>query len=92
MTEMTLCKRIIVQGRVQRVGFRKTTLKISRNYSICGYVQNLPTGEVLIVAQGQGDVLDKFLNQLRQEMGSLIASIQEEPMNLQDFKEFQIQY
>ncbi|MFX1284551.1 MAG: acylphosphatase [Promethearchaeota archaeon] len=52
--------RIVVTGRVQGVFFRVYTQKFARNLGITGYVQNLPSGEVKIVAEGFEDSLRKL--------------------------------
>lgn len=90
MSENKICKRLFVRGHVQGVGFRKRTLNISKNYPVQGYVQNLPTGEVLLVIQGEANSLEQFLKHLRQEMGALISGIKEETINLEDFQGFHI--
>jgi acylphosphatase len=55
-------------GRVQGVGFRYTTQRIARRYAVAGYVQNLPDGRVLLVAEGDRRTLDRFVAELRQAM------------------------
>jgi acylphosphatase len=40
------------RGRVQGVGFRYTTREIASQFDVMGYVQNLPDGQVLVVAEG----------------------------------------
>jgi acylphosphatase len=51
---------------VQGVGFRYTTHSIARRYRIAGYVCNLPTGGVELVAEGEPRELDSFLNEVRE--------------------------
>ena len=60
--------------RVQGVGFRQTTLEISEGFTVAGYVRNLPTGEVELVAQGDAAEIDLFLAMIDRRMGSLIRS------------------
>ena len=50
---MTVCKRVLYSGRVQGVGFRYTTQALAAGHPIAGYVRNLPTGEVELVAEGE---------------------------------------
>ena len=45
--------RMIVSGRVQGVFFRRYILEHAKELGIKGYVRNLPTGKVEIVAQGE---------------------------------------
>ncbi len=49
--------RMIVSGRVQGVGFRYATLDEAQELGLKGWVRNLPSGEVEIVAEGREDVL-----------------------------------
>jgi acylphosphatase len=60
------------RGRVQGVGFRYTTVRIAAEFAVAGYVQNLPDGRVLVVAEGRSDELDQFLDKLKAEMGSYV--------------------
>lgn len=45
--------RILVSGRVQGVFFRRYIQQHAKELGIKGYVRNLPTGKVEIVAQGE---------------------------------------
>jgi acylphosphatase len=53
-------------GRVQGVGFRYATRSIARRYDVAGYVRNLPTGGVELVAEGAPHELDSFLSEVRE--------------------------
>jgi acylphosphatase len=56
---------IIVQGVVQGVGYRFFTVQKAREYGITGYVQNLPDGSVLVVAEGEKGILQDFIKELK---------------------------
>lgn len=58
---------VIVQGRVQGVGFRAHTVFLARKLNLSGTVQNLPDGTVEICAQGPLEKLQTLLHQLEQE-------------------------
>ena len=45
-------KNIIFTGHVQGVGFRFTSLRIARRYSLVGYVKNIPGSSVEMLIQG----------------------------------------
>ena len=60
------------RGRVQGVGFRYTTREIASRFDVNGYVQNLPDGQVLVVAEGPKPELDAFFAQIQTEMNSYI--------------------
>ena len=56
---------IIVQGRVQGVGFRYFVNRAAINYDIKGYVKNLPNGDVEIDAEGEEYKLNLFINECK---------------------------
>lgn len=59
-------------GRVQGVGFRYSASRIARRYAVTGFVQNLPDGRVLLVAEGAADELDRFLGAIAERMSENI--------------------
>lgn len=56
-------KRVVINifGRVQKVGFRFSTLQKARELKIKGFVTNLRDGSVHIEAEGQEFNVDKFV-------------------------------
>jgi len=59
-------------GHVQGVGFRYTTERIAGDYAVDGFVQNLPDGRVLVVAEGEAGELDRFFGRLQNQMAGYI--------------------
>lgn len=57
------------QGRVQGVGFRMTARHVATNYAITGWVRNESDGSVQLEAQGTAEVIEDYLNALRELMG-----------------------
>ncbi|MEM9119843.1 MAG: acylphosphatase [Cyanobacteria bacterium P01_F01_bin.56] len=57
---------IIVQGRVQGVGFRYHTQLEAKRSGLTGYVQNRPDGTVEIEVEGERRALNTFLEWVRQ--------------------------
>ncbi|MGC8864708.1 MAG: acylphosphatase [Bacteroidales bacterium] len=57
--------RLIIQGRVQGVGFRYYVLHRARELGIKGYVKNLPNGNVLVEAVGNDENLPRFIDECR---------------------------
>ncbi|RNC78125.1 acylphosphatase [Piscirickettsia salmonis] len=57
---MYLCKRYVVYGYVQDVGFRMFTLKAAKQLYLVGWVQNQATGSVEIIACGPEHSLKEF--------------------------------
>jgi len=49
-----------ISGRVQRVGYRAKVLSLARELSLTGFVQNRPNGQVLLIAEGDTEDLERF--------------------------------
>ncbi|HWB19653.1 MAG TPA: acylphosphatase [Phycisphaerales bacterium] len=62
-------------GRVQGVGFRATTVRVARDFSVAGWVRNEPDGSVLCVAEGADDELQRFRDAIHRSMQGFIADI-----------------
>jgi len=56
---------IIAKGEVQRVGYRDAVEKIARKLKLTGFVENMRPYDVRIVAEGEEDVLNEFVAQIR---------------------------
>ena len=65
-------RRVHYSGHVQGVGFRYTAVSIARRYRVSGYVQNLSDGRVVVVAEGEGAELDRFLADVAETMADYI--------------------
>lgn len=68
--------RIYYSGRVQGVGFRFTVKSLAREFEVVGTVRNLDDGRVELVAQGDADEVDAFLDAVRTSV--LAGHIQDE--------------
>jgi acylphosphatase len=84
--------RIIVSGLVQGVGFRYYVYREARSLGLNGYVKNLPTGQVEVVALGDKGLIDELVKTLRVGPGyASIAGVQLEEVEIEeDFKDFSI--
>jgi acylphosphatase/gas vesicle protein len=49
-----------VSGMVQQAGYRARAVTIARAFGLIGYVQNLPDGRVMVIAEGEEADLDRF--------------------------------
>ena len=56
---------VVISGLVQGVGFRYFVLQKACTLGVRGYVRNLYTGEVEVIAQADEGMLDAFLRDLR---------------------------
>ncbi len=77
-----ICRLVHYKGRVQGVGFRYTSQRLAEGFPIAGYVRNLPSGEVELVAEGEAEDVQAFLDSVARQMAGYIAkqSIREEPL------------
>jgi len=53
--------RLKIQGRVQGVFFRASTMDKAREFGLTGWVRNNPDGSVEVVAEGSREELDKLV-------------------------------
>jgi acylphosphatase len=86
---MTICKHVIYSGRVQGVGFRFTVHHLAEGYTVAGFVRNLPSGEVELLAEGSAEDVDAFLAAVAKRMAGYIrrAEVRDEsPAGLQRFE------
>jgi acylphosphatase len=57
--------RILVHGRVQGVFFRDHTQKWASSLGVCGWVKNLVSGQVEILAEGEKDRIEDLIGLVR---------------------------
>ena len=58
-------RRILVEGRVQGVGFRYATVREGRRLGLRGFARNLRDGRVEVVAEGAEADVDRLTNWCR---------------------------
>ncbi|MCX8082526.1 MAG: acylphosphatase [bacterium] len=69
---------IIIDGKVQGVGFRFYTKDIATKTGVTGWVKNLSNGKVEIVAEGSKEEIQTFLKKLKEGyLGRNITNIEE---------------
>lgn len=85
---------IKVYGVVQGVGFRASTLRQARKLGLTGYVKNLPTGEVEIVAEGDLEKIKALLEWAKEgPPGALVRKIEHRIEEFSgNFNTFEIRY
>lgn len=89
---MIVCKHVRFSGRVQGVGFRFTTQGVARGFEVTGYVRNLPSGAVEVVAQGDEADVRSFLQAIEQRMSGYIHDRLEQDQPVADYSGFTIRY
>jgi acylphosphatase len=62
---MKVSKQILVRGMVQGVGYRFFCRREAALRGINGYVKNLFSGDVEVVAEGEKELMDQFIKVLK---------------------------
>ena len=57
---------VLFSGRVQGVGFRFATCQVAVDFAVAGTVRNLSDGRVELVVEGASDVVNGFIEAVRQ--------------------------
>lgn len=85
---------MIVEGRVQGVGFRYFAYNNAIKHNITGFVKNTCDGNVEIVCDGEEKDLDIFIIKIRKGSSfSFISNIKvKERSDKEDFDNFEIRY
>ena len=60
-----IARRAVVEGRVQGVGFRFFAERAARELGVHGWVRNLPDGRVESLAEGDEEIVSRYLDRLR---------------------------
>ena len=74
-----------IKGRVQGVGFRYHALQTAQELGLTGWVRNLRDGRVEVLAEGEHEVLNKFLRDLRK--GPISADVRDLDYEFNDTKD-----
>ena len=64
---------IIAKGEVQGVGYRGKVFKIARKLNITGLVENIKPYDVRIIAEGEKENLDNFVEQIKIEEDPILV-------------------
>jgi acylphosphatase len=84
--------KVIISGKVQKVGYRSLALKRAKEYHLMGWVMNLPTGEVEMILQGDETKIEAMLRWCNKgPETALVEKIDfEEIKTFEEFKIFEI--
>ena len=72
---MLVARRIVVTGRVQRVGFRFFVEEAATREGLLGYVRNQHDGSVEVVVEGDAEAVERFEMAVRR--GPSLARVDE---------------
>jgi acylphosphatase len=79
-----ICKKCLVGGRVQGVFYRATAAQRARELGIRGYAKNLPDGRVEVLAIGDAEVVQAFVEWLwTGSSASKVTSVEASDVTLQ---------
>lgn len=82
---------LIIQGKVQGVFYRVSAKKTAASLSIIGWVRNTQEGHVEIIAQGEEEQLQQFINWCKRGPSTAqVENVITEQAEEQPFKEFKI--
>jgi acylphosphatase len=94
MSENKVRAEIIASGVVQGVGFRYFVTRNARALGLTGYTQNLFTGEVLTVAEGERYAVEELIEKIK--IGPSRAYVKNVQVSWLDykgeFKSFEVKY
>lgn len=76
---------VVVKGRVQMVMFRDFAQRKARSLKLPGTVKNLKDGTVRIIAQGNKETLEKYIDML--EIGSMLSNVENISVSWRESKE-----
>lgn len=92
-TILTMRAEAVYRGRVQGVGFRAAAHHLAQRHEVVGWVRNEADGAVRLVAEGDAERIEAFLDDLRAQMG---PNIRDEQMHTGEdrggYNGFEIRY
>lgn len=86
---------IIIEGEVQKVGYRDLVQSVVRGLGVKGYVENLKDGTVRVVCEAEEGILEKFIRMLdvkREFINVERVNLIETSKATGEFKYFEIKY
>ena len=84
---------LVIQGRVQGVGYRYSAKMKAESLGIRGSVQNLRDGSVFVTAQGAKEAMENFVRWCyKGPPGAIIKNIEKVQGKREEFCEFRVLY
>lgn len=77
---MKVCKRLVISGYVQGVGYRAFMLRKAQQLGVTGWVRNNPDGTVEAMVEGPADAVEQMTRWARQgPPGARVAGMEQYP-------------
>lgn len=90
---MKITKHVTLEGRVQGVGMRWTIDRIAKKFEVTGHVRNQYNGFVEIVVQGEEEVVETFLDYIKQNSpGRITKFIVTDLTSNVEYDRFKVKY
>ena len=84
---------LVIEGRVQGVGYRHSVKIIAESLRIRGIVKNMCDGTVFVTAQGEKKAMENFVRWcFKGPQGAIVKKIERIHGKTEDFNEFKILY
>ncbi len=84
---------LVIEGRVQGVGYRYSAKMKAESMGIRGSVQNLRDGSVFVTAQGEKEAMYNFVRWCyKGPPGAIVRNIEKIQGKTQEFSEFSVLY
>ena len=84
--------KLLLHGTVQGVGMRYYVAHEASLLGLNGYVKNMLNGTVLIVLEGDQARIERFMKALKLHGPGTIDYFDSEPIDVKDYKGFDIRY
>ena len=84
---------LVIEGRVQGVGYRYSAKMKAESLGIRGSVQNLRDGSVFVTAQGEKEAMENFVRWCyKGPPGAIVKNINKIQGKTKEFSEFRVLY
>jgi acylphosphatase len=82
---------ITVTGKVQRIGFRFSSMQEAIKIGVCGFVMNIDHDKVYLEAEGEEEKVNKFVEWCKSGPSwAIVSDISVEPGEVKNFTSFEI--
>lgn len=91
---MHIARYFLITGKVQGVGYRYFAMRAANQYQISGYVRNLSSGQVEVVAEGQREAMESFKKELAAgPYHAQVIQVEERALEISsNYQNFRIEY